>query len=159
MIIDDVEYPVTTQFMAETGTPYPDLLTMHYNALTRERDSLLRLSEQWRRLGDLLRRGLTSGEGDRLQAVTRAINVHHGARVLQDRPLADLGFEGVDQVHGNAIHYPCGCKLHVLFDHHRRADPEVERHPHYPLESCAKHAGLLPDYKAHHAQVVSDHKI
>jgi hypothetical protein len=153
--------------MAETGTPHPDLLTMRYNSLIRESAALKQLASDRKLfraptppLQSLGPGGpLTREERARFVALDNAINVHHGVWALQGRPLSDFGFEGADQAHGQSEGFACGCTLHRIIDHNRRFESNVEHHPHYPMAVCTKHASLLPDFKAHYAQVVSDHAV
>ena len=143
--IQGVVYPTSPTFQAETEALHPDLLTTSYEALEAERDVLMKLSTDRHTFraptpsGPLAPGGtLTVAEYDRLQAIVRTMNVHHGVNFLQGRPHTDFGFEGVDQVHGNLLHLDCGCIHAVVFDHHQRhVRPPV--HEHYPRRLCEDH--------------------
>jgi hypothetical protein len=151
-------YPLSARFAGEVGSKHPDLLSLPYEQLEAMRDALLQLSTRRHNFqaatpqAPLAMHGtLTLAEQDRLVAIVHVINVHNGVNFLQGRDHAEFGFEGVDQIHGNAHHLACGCILHVVFDHHRRGEEGLELQPHHPRVSCAAHQAHLPDFRAHAA--------
>lgn len=155
-------YPLSAPFVAETVDSFPALIFLSYEDLTANRDALLRLSTARHAMrapipiGPLAPNGtLTVEEDDQLRALDRVINVHHGVAFLRGRDHAEFGFDGVDQVHGNAEHLPCGCILHSVHDHHRRGQPDIEVHPHMPRRSCERHASMA-DFKLHYAAAHAD---
>jgi hypothetical protein len=151
--IDGVDRPVTDAWAEQNIKPYVELASWTHDRLEAERTRLLNKSQQSARFAPGV---LYSGEDEkRLQAVTRVINAHRATRAfLTTRTLDEFGFTGVDQLHGNSATYPCGCKLHYVFDHHKAiAGEELEHFPHEPLKVCETHAHMAGDFKAHFAAV------
>jgi hypothetical protein len=142
-------FPVTQKFQDEVLAPYPHLATATYEQLELMRSALLNRSNL--RSNYMLSvpkdhpmapgGTLTVVERAELDAVTHLINVHHGINFLQGRSHTDFGFDGVDQVHGNADHKACGCVDTYVFDHHKRHEPDVKLHPHYPKHVCPTNRG------------------
>lgn len=163
IIVDGKAYPVSAVFEAETATPHPDLLAMPYPALEVERSRLLKLSDDRHAfrvaepVGPLAPSGtLTIVEADRLDAVTRTINVHSAVRFLGGRPQTDFGFEGVDQVHGNAVRMDCGCIFHTVHDHHLRGTDGAVAQLHRTHRACAVHTDqVAKGVEAHWAEAVA----
>ncbi len=163
--INGASYPVSAPFVQEVSGPHPDLMAAPYEALTTERDALLRLSNErtgprgkWADEPMAPNGSLTVREQARLEAVVRVINVHHGAAWLAGRDHAEFGFEGVDQVHGNAHHMDCGCILHSVHDHNQRGGEEAKPQPHGSRHACERHAHLRADFKAHWDRAHADNK-
>jgi hypothetical protein len=160
-------WPVTDHWHDANTAPFPHLAELTRDELRTAQDDLLRKSEQSisERLGNataeeiaalpesvrqrLAEASLTPAEHALLKAANNHYDVRTAIDFLAGRPLSDFGFEGVDQVHGNRQHLECGCKLHWVFDHHRRHDTddtfghnERRLHPHFPHAVCARHAHL-----------------
>lgn len=162
--VNGADYPITQKFRDEVLGPHPDLANRTLNELENLRGDLLRLSTRrhnWREpkpKGAVMALGgtLTIAEADRLACITHVLNVHQAVNFLQGRLHTEFGFDGIDQVHGNAVHAPCGCILHHVFNHHKRHEKTVTTYPHYPRCSCDAHAHLAGDFKAHHATVLAD---
>lgn len=139
---------VTEAWHEANSVPWPDLPTLERDQLDAIRVQLLLLSND---------RALTDPERARLEAVTHHYNVRNALRFLGGRPHAHFGFDGADQVHGNRITHPCGCELHVVFDHHRaRGGQAYDVHPHAPRRVCARHSHLAHDLHALHDRVAQD---
>lgn len=95
--------------------------------------------------------------GRHLQACDAIINMNNAIAELRGRTLEEIGFTTIDQVHGNASRKHCGCVLAYLFDHHLAGQPDrIGVYWHYPHAVCAKHAHLLPDWRAHFAAVSAE---
>lgn len=122
------DYPVTAAWAAENNVNGYDV--MDRKELERCRQKLLELSNE-RRLDDVEQRNLAS--------ITHQINARNGIDWLGDRSLAELGFQGVDQVHGQSSTLECGCVLHHIYDHHKRHDADLVVHPHHGHKLCADH--------------------
>jgi hypothetical protein len=149
--VDGQLRPVTPAFYARNIVPYPELAYWSHDELEVERRRLLDQSE---RALARFEPGVTftRADEDRLQAVTRVINAHRATRAfLAKRDLAEFGFAGVDQLHGNSQRLDCGCVLHYAFDHHlAHAGLPHEHIPHFPLKVCTAHAELAAlDFRQH----------
>lgn len=160
--IDGIDFPVTDAWYAQNILNYPQFAAMNYDQLDRDRLSLLDKNSDTTKIMPIGQKAVawTPGDADMLQVVTRVLNAHRATRWLQGRPLSDFGFTGVDQVHGNAAHVLCGCKLQYCFDHHlAQANENFEQFPHHPIAVCSYHLPLFKDiasYPALHARVFSD---
>ncbi len=91
-----------------------------------------------------------------LTAWTNRQNIANAVRVLGADAHKLHGFEGVDQLHGNTHAHPCGCEIHVVFDHHQRhaLKPEHIR-PHRIERQCRGHA-QHKDVQGLHAALMVD---
>lgn len=123
-------HPVTQAWHAENVEPWPELAELERPELQALANGLLQASND---------RELTGEERRRLESITHHVNARNGIDWLGARPLAELGFTGVDQVHGNSATLPCGCRLHSVFDHHRRHEPDLKVHAHHGHRLCGKH--------------------
>lgn len=103
---------------------------MEREELERRRQKLLTLSMQ---------RSLNEIELDNLDSITAHINARNGVDWMAGRALAEVGFEGVDQIHGQSTTLKCGCVLHHVFDHHKRHDEDLKVHPHHGHKLCDNH--------------------
>lgn len=174
-------WPVTDHWHEANTVPFPHLAGLSRDEHRKVQDDLLLKShgsvsdqldamgattceameaiqpETWRQI---IQASLTPDEF----ALLRAANNHYDTRTAIDflagRPLSDFGFDGVDQVHGNDQAFKCGCKLNIVFDHHRRNDPVAEwssnerrHHPHYPSRVCDLHAEHAHDLDWLHRMV------
>lgn len=96
-------------------------------------------------------KALTHSEKSYLTAWTNRNNIKNSLDVLGYDAHEVHGFEGVDQLHGNLHNHPCGCVVHMVFDHHKRHDLKPEHvRPHRAEEQCHRHA--------HHKDVQALHK-
>lgn len=171
-------WPVTGHWHEANTVPFPWLADLSRDKLRELQDELLRKSNESisEKLGGLtaeeiaalpksVRQKLAASSlSPREHALLRAANNHFDVRTAADslagRPLSDFGFDGVDQVHGNRHDYGCGCKLNVVFDHHRRfgdwsLSNERQHHPHYPHTVCALHQAHAGDLDELHFVVLN----
>lgn len=76
-----------------------------------------------------------------LDAWTNRNNMNSALAYLKGRDYREFGFETLCQVHGNLHTFPCGCKHHVIFDHHKRElgyeDSDIK--PLRAEEVCDRH--------------------
>jgi hypothetical protein len=142
-------HPVNDHWHAANTARWPHLAGRSRHELRDIQDRLLLKSNHVE---------LTAEEHAYLQAANKHFNVRTSVDFLGGRDHRDFGFEGVDQVHMNGVGYPCGCKLLIVFDHHRARAGEVgyEHHPHPPLQVCDKHAKHAGDLRQLHARVAAD---
>lgn len=169
-------WPVTDHWHEANTTPFPHLAGLSRDDHRKIQDELLLKSN--RSISEQLG-GLSAGEiealpeetrrkvvqaslTEREHALLRAANSHYDVRTAVDflagRPISDFGFDGYDQVHGNSHAFKCGCRLHVVFDHHRRNEDwsntnERQHHPHYPAQVCDLHAPHAHDLDLLHLAV------
>lgn len=64
--------------------------------------------------------GMTDRQKKYLEAWTNRLNMNSALAYMRGRDYREFGFETLCQVHGNLYTAPCGCKVHFLFDHHKR---------------------------------------
>jgi hypothetical protein len=140
-------YPVTEHWHRDNSEPWPAFVKMTREEADEHRWHLLRLSNV---------RHLTIDEETELQAVTKHFNVRNALKVLGNDAHLIHGFVGVDHLHGNHTHVPCGCVLHHVIDHHKHAllGPNHPK-PHTPHFVCAGHAG----YHRQHGHVALHKKL
>ena len=147
---EGANYPVNDHWHEANSIRWPRLAAMTHAELDRERWRLLNLSNE---------RHLTDDETAELAAVTNHFNVRNALRVLGTDAHLIHGFDGVDQLHGNLWRAPCGCEVHLVFDHHKSALLEpTEVKPHAVRFACQSHRHLADDVHALHAQVMADHQ-
>lgn len=139
------DYPVTPGFDAAHNVNGYD--EMEREALEQRRQKLLTLSNT---------RPLNVIERANLDSITHHINARNGIDWLGSRPLAEVGMEGVDQIHGQSTTLPCGCVLHHVYDHHKRHDADLVVHPHHGHALCDGHARRHGHLDLHelHAQLL-----
>jgi hypothetical protein len=142
-------YPVTDAWDAVNNAPWPDLAALSRLELRALQDQLLTISNQ---------RALAPAEAARLAAANNHFDVRTAIDFLDGRDIADFGFTGVDQVHGNRQTFGCGCQLHTVFDHGLRGDPgNLTLYPHVPRAVCDTHAPLnVSAWEALHEKVIAD---
>lgn len=138
--IDGVVLPITDAFSRDVVAPL------------RKRD--FRMGEIENQVKALERqsnlRALTGEEEGTKDRLVKIWNVGNSVRLCAGRPLSDFRFEGADQLHHNHETHECGCKLHFVFDHYlAAADKDFAHHPHHIVRSCADHAHLAKDFRAH----------
>lgn len=91
--------------------------------------------EVWKRGGELNAR-----ERLLLDAWTNRGNINSALAWIAPHTFRDLGFETACQVHGNSHSIACGCKVHIVFDHHRRAEiTDDDKRPFRAVEVCELH--------------------
>lgn len=75
-----------------------------------------------------------------LDAWTNRNNINRALAWIAPHTFRDLGFETACQVHGNSHSLACGCKVHLVFDHHRRAElTDEDKLPFRAVEVCDLH--------------------
>src|SRR5262249_38317241 len=115
-------HPVNAHFHEANTAKWPHLAGRSRHELRKIQDALLLKSDQV---------SLTAEEHDYLQPACKHFNVRSAINLLGGRHHGEFGFEGVDQVHMNSVTHPCGCKLLIVFDHHKARAGEISRiHPH-----------------------------
>jgi hypothetical protein len=155
-------WPVTPAWYEQNTREFPYLADLSRDELQKLQSDLLLKSDMSisERLGGatkeeiaelpksmrekLAQASLTQTEFRLLAAANNHYDVRTAIDYLLGRPLSDFGFVGYDQVHGNLHTFKCGCKLHVVFDHHRRFEDwsksnERKHHPHAVHSLCAFH--------------------
>ncbi len=129
-----VDYPVTDAWHAANNGPFPTLAGETREALRNIQDQLLQASNS---------RALTDDELATLKAANNHFDVRTSIDWLAGRDIADFGFTGVDQVHGGAGSFDCGCRLRTVFDHVVATADDASGlviNPHYPRAVCTTHA-------------------
>jgi hypothetical protein len=128
--------------------PWPHLAGRSRHELRGIQDALLDKSNHVR---------LTPDELAYLKAANNHFDVRTAVDFLQGRHHSEFDFDGVDQVHGNTITAPCGCKLVVVFDHHKARSGVIDTtHPHTPQAVCDAHAEHARDLHLLHKRVAED---
>lgn len=76
-----------------------------------------------------------------LEAWTNRRNIDKALAWIAPHDYADFGFETACQVHGNSHSIPCGCHVHLVFDHHKRDRlTDEDKHPFRAVEVCELHS-------------------
>lgn len=136
-------------FIAYNGSVHPvredHLIFLDDHDHNEEAEAILRwkmtapLDQPWRRQDA----ALTDRQKKYLEAWTNRNNMNSALAYLRGYDYRVLGFETLCQVHGNLHSFPCGCKLHIIIDHHKRhvgyVDADIK-----PLRAefvCPEHAG------------------
>jgi hypothetical protein len=149
VLFDGSTHPVTSGWYADHISPHPELEGMDEAGIRGTLRALLDISNT---------RPLTDAERIRIHSLDAIISVNNAWALLKGTDYAaEYGFDGVDQVHFNSHTLACGCICHVVFDHHKaRKGEDHQHHVHAPLKSCAAHAHLKHDWKAHHDAAKAD---
>lgn len=77
-----------------------------------------------------------------LDAWTNRGNINRALAWIAPFTWRDLGFETACQVHGNSHSLECGCQVHLVFDHHKRAETEKDVRPFRAPLVCEAHRHL-----------------
>lgn len=143
-------HPVNAHWHEANTAKWPHLAVKTRQELRDIQDVLLLKSNDPRTT-------LSKPELDYLRAANNHFDVRTALDMLDGRRHGEFGFEGVDQVHMNSISYACGCKLLIVFDHHKGRAGEVDKiHPHPPLAVCDDHAPHRHDLALLHERVAAD---
>lgn len=75
-----------------------------------------------------------------LDAWTNRKNINKALAWIAPWTYRDFGFETACQVHGNSWEAECGCKFHIVIDHHLRPNyTTADRYPFRAVNVCEAH--------------------
>jgi hypothetical protein len=143
-----VHHPVNAHWHEANTAKWPQLAGRSRYELRGIQDALLLKSNSV---------ALTQDELAYLRAANNHFDVRTAINLLKGRDHRDFGFDGVDQVHMNTHTLPCGCKLMIVFDHHKARAGTIDKvHPHTPQRACRHHIEHVHDLDRMHDYVASD---